>query len=109
SAGFPHSLSIAVAEQPAVAALTGAGGRTAVAADGLVLGPALLSGSLPTLETAATPQPGQLVADPAQREALVALGAAPHALAKHVARAFTGPRGLTIAMQNGLQVYFGDA
>ena len=46
---FSHRLHIRVAEQLPVAALTVASGRTAVAADGVVLGPALLSGSLPTL------------------------------------------------------------
>ena len=44
---FPHGLRIHVIEQPPVAALTVSGARTAVAADGVVLGPALLSGSMP--------------------------------------------------------------
>ena len=38
-----------VVEQPPVAALLVAGARTAVAADGVVLGPALVDGSLPTI------------------------------------------------------------
>ena len=38
---FPHGLQIRVVEQLPVAALTVAGARTAVAADGVVLGPAL--------------------------------------------------------------------
>lgn len=109
SASFPHSLRISISEQPPVAALSGGGGHTAVAADGTVLGPALLSSSLPTLEAPATPAPGQFVSDLATREALIVLGAAPRVLARHVARAFRGPRGLTIAMSNGLQVYFGDS
>ena len=46
---FPHGVRIRVVEQLPVAALTIAGVRTAVAADGVILGPALLSGSLPTL------------------------------------------------------------
>ena len=40
---FPHGLRIEVTEQLPVAALTIDGARTAVAADGVVLGPALLS------------------------------------------------------------------
>jgi cell division septal protein FtsQ len=49
---FPHSLRIEVTEQLPVAALTIDGARTAVAADGVVLGPALLSSSLPALNGA---------------------------------------------------------
>jgi hypothetical protein len=37
------------------------------------------------------------------------LGAAPSLLARHVERVFTGAKGLTVAMHNGLLVYFGDA
>src|SRR5439155_5503304 len=49
TASFPHAMRIRVIEQPPVAALAAAGARTAVTADGVVLGPALLSGRLPTL------------------------------------------------------------
>ena len=70
---FPHGLRIEVTEQLPVAALTIAGTRTAVAADGVVLGPALLSSSLPALSepqgaTSTSPQPGQRV----QGESLLA-------------------------------------
>ena len=41
--------------------------------------------------------------------ALTVLGAAPAPLARLVERVFTGPKGLTVAMRNGLLVYFGDA
>jgi hypothetical protein len=37
------------------------------------------------------------------------LGAAPPALVGWVARVFTGKEGLTVAMRNGLSLYFGDA
>src|SRR5665213_1684390 len=90
---FPHGLRIEVVEQLPVAALTIGGARTAVAADGVVLGPALLSSSLPTLsdgQSAAEPLVGAHVAGPS-------LLAAP------------GGQGLTVAMRNGLLVYFGDA
>ena len=40
---------------------------------------------------------------------LAVLGAAPAPLAEHVERVFTGAKGLTMAMRNGLLVYFGDA
>ena len=83
--------------------------RTAVAADGVVLGPALLSSSLPTLAGAWQPAPGQRVSDPTLLGALAVLGAVPAPLARVLVRVFTGPKGLTVAMRNGLLAYFGDA
>jgi cell division protein FtsQ len=111
---FPHGLHIRVVEQLPVAALTVPGGRTAVAADGVVLGPALLSNSLPVLKegasgSAAGASVGQHVHGSSLLASLTLLGAAPARLARAVARVFTGPRGVTAAMRNGLLVYFGDA
>ncbi len=106
---FPHGLRIEVSEQLPVAALTVAGVRTAVAADGVVLGPQLLSGSLPSVGGWHEPTPGGRVSGAGLLSALSVLGAAPELLAKHVERVFTGAKGLTVAMRNGLLVYFGDA
>jgi cell division protein FtsQ len=109
SASFPHGLHITVVEQPPVAALVAGGARTAVAADGVALGPALLSGSLPTVPALVVPRTGQHVAGAIQRSALSLLGAAPAALAERVASVYWDPRGITVALRNGLLVYFGDA
>jgi cell division protein FtsQ len=114
SASFPHGLRIRVVEQLPVAALPVAGGRTAVAADGVVLGPALLSGSLPLLAAGLSapnaPRPlGQRVQGATLLASLALLGAAPAPLARSVARVFVGPQGVTAAMHNGLLVYLGDA
>jgi cell division protein FtsQ len=109
SPSFPNALRITVVEQPPVAALLAGGVRTAVAADGVALGPALLAGGLPTVPALAVPQTGHMVAGWIQRSALALLGAAPSALAKRVASAYWGPRGITVAMRNGLLAYFGDA
>jgi cell division protein FtsQ len=106
---FPHGLRIEVSEQLPVAALTVGGVRTAVAADGVVLGPALLSGSLPSVSGFFEPAPGRRASGPNVLAALAILGAAPAPLAAHVERVFTGAKGLTVAMRNGLLVYFGDA
>jgi cell division protein FtsQ len=106
---FPHGLRIDVSEQLPVANLTVAGIHTAVAADGVVLGPQLLSGSLPSVSGYSIPAPGKLVRGANLRAALSVLGAAPAPLAKHVERVFVGAKGLTVAMRNGLLVYFGDA
>ncbi|MGA2453788.1 MAG: cell division protein FtsQ/DivIB [Solirubrobacteraceae bacterium] len=106
---FPHGLRIEVSEQLPVAALTVAGQRTAVAADGVVLGPSLLSGSLPSVVASSAPAPGKRVHGASLLAELTLLGAAPAPLAKHVERVFSGAKGLTVAMRNGLLVYFGDA
>ncbi|HEY5194553.1 MAG TPA: FtsQ-type POTRA domain-containing protein [Solirubrobacteraceae bacterium] len=106
---FPHTVSISVSERPPVAALVSAGQRTAVAADGTVLGPALLSSSLPTVSSSIEPSPGAHVSEAAAQASLTVLGAAPAPLARFVVRAYDGPEGLTVAMRNGLLVYFGNA
>jgi cell division protein FtsQ len=108
SAQFPHGLHIAVVEQLPAAALVAGGVRTAVASDGVVLGPALLSSSLPTLGGWRVPAAGAHLHDRGLLAALRVLGAAPRRLATRVVRAFESAQGLTLAMRNGLVVYFGD-
>jgi len=123
-ASFPHGLRIDVSERRAVAALELAGTRTAVAADGAVLGAAYLSSGLPVVK-AATGQVaashavaatggelgggGARVSDGRLVRELAVLGAAPRALAKLIERAYTGPEGLTLALQGGVLAYFGNA
>ncbi len=117
SASFPHALRIRVVEQPPVAVLSVGGVRTAVAADGVVLGPALLSDSptpLPAITASGSPPPASgHVEDATVRAELSVLGAAPQMLLGWVARVFMdGPparEGLTVAMRDGLTIYFGDA
>ena len=106
---FPHTVSISVSERPPVAVLQGAGGRTAVAADGTVLGPTLLSSSLPVVNASVEPAQGTRLREATPLAALTVLGAAPGTLARFVTRVYEGPEGLTVAMRNGLLVYFGDA
>ena len=106
---FPHGLRIQVVEQLPVATLLAGGVRTAAAADGVVLGPALLSGSLPSVAGTVELAAGKRVSDANVLGALTVLGAAPAPLARLAERAFMGPNGLTVAMRNGLLVYFGDA
>ena len=108
-AHFPHGLTIHVSEQLPVAALLAGGVRTAVAADGIVLGPALLSHSLPTVGGWTAPSPGTRLHDHDLLAAVAVLGGAPHGLLARVTRVYVGPQGLTVAMHNGLVVYFGDA
>ena len=110
---FPHGLRIEVTEQPPVAALTIGSERTAVAADGVVLGPGLITGSLPALSEGQglVPQVGGHVQGASLLAELTVLGAEPKPLARFDARVFTASKGdgLTVAMRDGLLVYFGDA
>jgi cell division protein FtsQ len=128
---FPHGLRIEVVERPPVAALVVNGASTAVAADGVVLGPGFLSGSLPLVnagKSAATPVPSSVsVTTPASAVtstlppvggsvrgasllgALAILGAAPAQLVHEVTHVYSGPKGLTVALRGHLLAYFGDA
>lgn len=113
-ASFPHELRIEVLEQPPVAQLTLAGARTALAADGVVLGASFVSSSLPVvsiggLRSASVPGVGRRVQQGLLQQALTALGAAPAPMAPMVQRAYWGPQGLTFALRGGVLAYFGDA
>jgi cell division protein FtsQ len=118
-ASLPHGLRIEVVEQPPVAQIAVDGLHTAVAADGVVLGPGYLTSSLPLVDagnsasTAAaavtTPVVGRSVTGAALLQALTVLGAAPPALARALTRVYSGPYGLTVALHGGLLAYFGDA
>jgi cell division protein FtsQ len=108
-ASFPHSLTIRVVEQLPVAAVTVGGARTAVAADGVVLGAAHLGGSLPALSATVPLTLGERVRTPALLAALAVLGAAPRPLAAQTERAFSGSKGLTVVLHGGVRAYFGDA
>lgn len=114
STSFPHGLRINVVEQLPVATLSVGGAHTAVAADGVVLGPALLANErvpLPaiTLAAGSSTLPGGHVENAIARAELTVLGAAPRVLLGWVSKVFIGPEGLTVAMRNGVSLYFGDA
>ncbi len=115
---FPHGLRIHVVEQLPVAALSAGGVRTAVAADGVVLGPALLESlhaPLPAIAFAGSTALADLrsvggrVENATVRAELSVLGAAPQVLLGWVGRVFTDREGLTVAMRGGVSLYFGDA
>lgn len=106
---FPHTVRISVTERMPVAAFFAHGQSTAVAADGTVLGPALLSSSLPQVAGSLEPRTGSRLRAAALLADVAVIGAAPSSIARYIARVFEGREGLTVAMRNGLLVYFGDA
>jgi cell division protein FtsQ len=132
-ASFPHKLRVEVVEQPPVAVLVFDGERTAVAADGVVLGESYSSSGLPevnigktnplrsssarTVTTATTAMPtlatlptvGKSVHGGVLLQELTVLGAAPQALARgEITHVYMSTKGLTIALHGGLLAYFGD-
>ncbi|HXP28651.1 MAG TPA: FtsQ-type POTRA domain-containing protein [Solirubrobacteraceae bacterium] len=109
STSFPHAMRIDVIEQPAVAVIDVDGVKTAVAADGDVLGPAHASGALPTLPAKIQLSAGEHVRNDALLAALSVLGATPAALAKDVQSVYSGSKGLTLVLSGGVRAYFGDA
>ncbi len=108
STSFPHQMRIVVIEQPPVAQVSAAGVHTAVAADGVALGQALLSRSLPDIPVSVAPSVGRRVRDARVRAYLKVLGAAPYPLLRLIARIYTGDQGVTVQMRGGLLIYFGD-
>ena len=109
SARFPHGVSIDVQEQLPVATLQSGSWRSAVAADGVVLGPALLAPNLASIDYSAQPAAGRTVSAGGVRAMLAVMGAAPAPLARRVTKVSQGTQGITLTMRNGLKVYFGGA
>ncbi|MHB1860146.1 MAG: cell division protein FtsQ/DivIB [Solirubrobacteraceae bacterium] len=109
STSFPHTMAIDVLEQLPVARLSGAGASSAVAADGVVLGPALASRALPKISASFVPATGGTVRSARVREYLSVLGAAPPPLLALVEELYVGREGLTAKMRGGVLVYFGEA
>jgi cell division protein FtsQ len=109
STSFPHGLNIKVSEQPPVATLELDGAKTAVAADGVVLGAAHVSSSLPTLAATIPFTSGERVHGAALLAALSVLGAAPRPLANDVQSVYSGSKGLTLVLRGDVRAYFGDA
>jgi cell division septal protein FtsQ len=105
---FPHQLRIEVIEQLPVAVLDGPGGmRAAAAADGAVLGSRLVASDLPTITVPKLA--AKVVHDATTLEGLRVLGAAPPSLVSFVANVSDGSKGITVALRDGMLVYFGNA
>jgi cell division protein FtsQ len=104
---FPHGMRLVVHEHVPVAALVSGSQRVAVAADGTVLRD-LPTGGLAVVAGTAPPA-GQAIDDGRASRAVALLAAAPPALRAHVTRVTSSARGLTAALRDGPDLYFGDA
>jgi cell division protein FtsQ len=98
---------ITVTEQLPVATLLVGAERTAVASDGVVLGPAFAAANLPVIH--ASEFPSRRVSEAQTNSYLEILGAAPAPLGKLLSRVFTGAKGITVQARSGMLIYFGDA
>ncbi len=105
-AKFPHKLSIEVRERAPVAAIESGAGRVAAAGDGRVLR-GLKVADLPTLRVHSAPA-GERVTDRKTLGALAVAGGAPPELRGRIDRLWSGPRGLTVDLQNGPVLVFGS-
>lgn len=107
SSSFPHGVRIRVVEQLPVADVVAGNARTAVAADGTILSPDLVSPAVPQISVGALPP--KRLADPHVLGQLSVLGAAPAPLAPRMNRIWVGAGGIAVGMSNGPMIIFGDA
>src|SRR3954447_1428997 len=103
-----HGLKITIVGRPAVAALTGAGARVAVAADGTLLRGAQIPDDVPSLKVD-TPPGGPRLDGGRAALALAMVAAAPPAMRAHVERTYMGHEGLEASLRDGPDVIAGDA
>jgi len=103
---FPHGMTIVVHEREPVAALVGAGGAVAVAADGVIL-TGIPSSGLPAISVSSVVR-GARVVDPAVSSQVNLMALAPARIRRDVAEVTAGPGGLVVALRGGPQLRFGD-
>jgi cell division protein FtsQ len=107
STQFPHGMTIDVVERLPVAALLVGGRHLPLAADGTLLRGIAPSQRVGIIRSGALPA-GDHVTDPRVLRTLAVLAASPAPLRPRLERAFSGPRGLTVALRSGPELYFGD-
>lgn len=108
STRFPHGLRIEVVERSPVAAVTVAGRRIAVGADGTLLRGSAGSASLPEIPLGVPPG-GRRLTERSARDAVTILAGAPWQLLGRLSQVTTqAPHGVVAQLRNGPAVYFGD-
>jgi cell division protein FtsQ len=105
---FPHRLTIEVTERQPVAEVDIAGDTVPVGAGGRLMRGVRPDRALPVLH-ATRLAPGGRLTDPQALAAVATLAAAPAPLRDRVTRVWTGPKGLTLDVRSGPELFFGAA
>jgi cell division protein FtsQ len=103
---FPHGMDIAVIEHNPVAVIVADGKQIPVAGDGKLLR-AVPAGDLPTVQMRSIPG-GDRLSDRRTSQAVEMLAAAPSALRARIRNAWSGSHGLTVRLNHGPLLYFGN-
>jgi cell division protein FtsQ len=105
-AEFPHKLVVEVTEREPIAVVDIAGDRVPVGAGGRLMRGIRPAHPLPVLR-ATRLAPGGLLTDPQALQAVSALAVAPAELRGRVIKVWTGPKGLTLDVRSGPELFFG--
>jgi cell division protein FtsQ len=105
---FPHKATIEVTEREPVAEVDVAGEVVPVGAGGRLMRGVRPDRSLPVLH-ATRLAPGGRLTDPRALAAVATLAAAPEPLRARVTKVWSGPKGLTLDVRSGPQLFFGTA
>jgi cell division protein FtsQ len=103
---FPHRLTIEVTEREPVAEVDIAGEVVPVGAGGRLMRGVRPDRKLPVLH-ATRLAPGGRLTDPKALAAIATLAAAPQPLRTRVTKVWSGPKGLTLDVRSGPQLFFG--
>lgn len=106
-ADFPHALTIEVTERAPIAEVDLAGHVVPVGVGGRLMRGVEPARKLPVLH-ATRLAPGGRLTDPDALGAVAVLAAAPEALRRQVARVWSGPKGLTLELRAGPELFFGS-
>jgi cell division protein FtsQ len=106
-ADFPHGVSIEVTEREPIAEVDLAGDVVPVGAGGRLMRGVHPSRRLPVLH-ATRLAPGGRLTDPGALAAVNVLAAAPEPLRRRVSRIWSGPKGLSLDLRQGPQLFFGS-
>jgi cell division protein FtsQ len=106
-ADFPHLLSIEVTEREPIAEVDLAGDVVPVGAGGRLMRGVKPTRRLPVLH-ATRIAPGGRLTDPEALAAVNVLAAAPETLRRRVSRIWSGPKGLSLDLRSGPQLFFGS-
>ena len=105
---FPHGISIEVTEREPIAEVDLAGDVVPVGAGGRLMRGVTPGRKLPVLH-ATRLAPGGRLTDPQALAAVDVLAAAPEPLRRRVSRIWSGPKGLSLDLRAGPELFFGSS